>query len=605
MNRSIQQISQIFVFTLTALLGSARADTAGPPGAVPAGAAATASRQAPADPAASKSGALPPALPGVPATPAVAGNEAVDAALVDVALDVPDEPVIDEEVKAESAELEQVRAAEEKAGLIEPMVPEDPAARAAARLGLESPLRLRLRGAFGRETGPAPSSSGGRIAGLPEIDHDLLHLQAEYDIPIDMNPQVIAYVRFFQGPVIRKHFVKWLGRSHRFIPVFRDILREQGLPEDTVYLAMIESGFANLAASRARAVGAWQFIGETGKRMGLRQDFWVDERRDPEKAARAASKYLKELYRQTGDWRLAWAGYNAGVGKIYKARRAGQSDFWDMTRGKVLKNETKGYVPKLMAAAIVAKHHEAFGFTKAEIDAESWLGYEEVEIAHATPLAAIAEAAEVSEKALLDLNPELRRTCTPPRPFLIKLPKGNAAVFARNWPEVSERAGKLAFAQHRVGQGESLKAIASSYHVDVGTIVRMNGLKPGRHVKAGTEIVVPLNALARSQSVAFAATERALAAAEKPARTRRAGHQAVGTHAKLASVAGRLRATVQIRSGDSLWGIAQRFGVAVDEICVWNGIRNPGRFKLQVGHAIVIYPRRNASAEMGRVQRGG
>jgi peptidoglycan lytic transglycosylase D len=611
MNRYILSILQIFVCALTALLGSAvRAETAAVPSSIPAGATAAISSRAAAGFAALESGTLPAALPresGAPpptlpsesAAPEVAENDAVD---------VPDEPVIEEEVKAESAELEQVRAAEEKAGLTEPMVPEDPAARAAARLGLESPLRLRLRDAFGRETGPAFSSSGGRIAGLPEIDHDLRHLQAEYDIPIDVNEKVIAYVRFFQAPAVRQHFVKWLGRSHKYIPLFRDILRQQGLPEDTVYLAMIESGFGNLAASRARAVGAWQFIAPTGKRMGLRQDFWVDERRDPEKAARAASKYLKELYRQTGDWRLAWAGYNAGVGKIYKARRNGQVDFWSMTRGKVLKSETKGYVPKLMAAAIVAKHHEAFGFTKAEIEAERWLGYEEVEIAHATPLAAIAKAAEVSEKALLDLNPELRRTCTPPRPFLMKLPKGNAEVFARNWPEASERAGKLAFAQHRVGPGESLKAIASSYRVDVGTLVRMNGLKPGRHVKAGTEIVVPLNALARNQSVAFASTERALAAAEKPTRTRRAGHQVLTARAappKLASVAGRLRATVHIRSGDSLWGIAQRFGVAVEELCLWNGIRNPGRFKLQVGHQIVVYPRRNASAEKGRLERGG
>ena len=528
--------------------------------------------------------------------------------------ETPDEPVIEEEVQAESAELEQMRAAEEKARLTEPMMPEDPAARAAARLGLESPLRLRLRDVFGRESGAGPVEPAGRIAGLPEIDHDLRRLQAEYDIPIEVNEHVLAYVHFFQAPLVRGHFVKWLGRSSRYIPTFRRILREEGLPEDTVYLAMIESGFANLATSRAKAVGPWQFIAGTGKRMGLKQDFWVDERRDPEKAARAAAKYLKELYRQTGDWRLAWAGYNAGVGKIFKARRKGEQDFWAMARGRVLKKETKGYVPKLMAAAIVTKHAEAFGFKRSEVEPERWQEYEEVTIPHAIPLAAVAEAAEVPEKALLDLNPELRRTCTPPRAYAIKLPKGRGEAFAKNWPGVSEAAGKLAFAQHRVRAGESLKAIAATYHVDQATVVRMNGLRAGRRVKSGTDLVIPLNALARSQGVAFASAERK--ASERPGRARKAeARRAVLAHAgapaptqpKLADVAGRLRATIQVRAGDSLWGIAQKFGVAVDEICRWNGIRNPRRFKLQVGRELVLYPRRDAaaSATAARTARSG
>jgi membrane-bound lytic murein transglycosylase D len=512
-----------------------------------------------------------------------------------------DEPAIQAEVRVESAELEQVREAEEQARLTDPSLAEDPAARAASRLGLESPLRLRLRGTLGREVGPAQIEPGERIAGLPEIDHDLRRLQAEYDIPIEVNEKVIAYVRFFQAPAVRKHFVKWLGRSSKYIPTFRRILREEGLPEDTVYLAMIESGFGNLATSRARAVGAWQFIPATGKRMGLRQDFWVDERRDPEKAARAAARYLKELHGQTRDWRLAWAGYNAGVGKIYKAWRHGQDDFWEMTRGRVLKAETKGYVPKLMAAAIVAKHPEAFGFTREEIQAETWQEYEEVPIPQATPLSVIAEAAEIPEKALLDLNPELRRTCTPPRAYSIKLPKGRGEAFARNWPAASSAAGKLAFAQHRVGAGESLRTIAKAYRVDQSLIARVNGLRPGRHVKAGTELVIPLNALARSQGVAFASAERLSSQPAKASRARRAESRkaAVALSRPAREVPGRTRATVHVRAGDSLWGIAQRFGVALDELCRWNGIRDPRRFKLQAGRQLVVY-RRAPSVTLGR-----
>jgi membrane-bound lytic murein transglycosylase D len=519
------------------------------------------------------------------------------AAVTTTGADAADEPEIEQEVRAESAELEQVRAAEEKAHLAGPAGPEDPAARAAARLGLESPLLKRLRDAFGREAVPLSPDGTGRIPGLPEIDHDLRQLQAEYDIPIEVNDRVIAYIHFFQSPFIRKHFVKWLARSHRYLDVFRGILRQEGLPEDSVYLAMIESGFANHATSRARAVGPWQFIASTGKRMGLQQDFWVDERRDPEKAARAAARFLKELYQQTGDWRLAWAGYNAGVGKIFKAQRRGQRDFWAMTRGRVLRAETKGYVPKLMAAAIVSKHAEAFGFGRDEIVPERWQEYEEVSIPHATPLATVATAAGVPEKALLDLNPELRRTCTPPRPYTIKVPRGQGEVFARNWPAVSEAAGKLAFAQHRVGRGESLRMIARAYHVDEAAITRMNGLRPGRRVRRGTEIVIPLNALAQSQAAAFASAEPP--EPERPARVHRArGRGRAAFSRRLAAVdkRGRTRATIHVRAGDSLWGIAQKFGVAVEEICRWNGIRNPRRLKLQIGRELIVYRRPNEAA---------
>ncbi len=524
--------------------------------------------------------------------------------------DTPDEPVIDAEVKLESAELEQMRAAEELVHPDNPAGVDDPS-RDTARTTLDSPLRQRLRDSAGRERGPAPEQ-GGRIAGLPELDHDLRQLQAEYDIPVEVNEKVISYVRFFQNvPLVRKHFVKWLGRSHKYIPAFRRILREEGLPEDTVYLAMIESGFANMATSRAKAVGPWQFIAETGRRMGLRQDFWVDERRDPEKAARAAARYLKELHQQTGDWRLAWAGYNAGVGKIYRAWAAGQKDFWSMAEGRVLKAETKGYVPKLMAAAIIAKHPEAFGFTASEIEAESWQDYELVTVPRATPLTAVAEAAGTTERAVLDLNPELRRSCTPPRPHVVKVPYGQAAAFAENWPDLEAKVGKLAFAQHKVGRGESLRAIARKYGIGEDTLARMNGVRAGRRVRTGTELVIPLNAASRVQAVAFAAAEppaqaeRSSRASSRRSRSsrgevvlaaRRSGGTAKVVKASLgtkraASRDARERAVVKVRSGDTLWSIAQHFGVAVDELCRWNGIRNAKRFKLLAGKALVVYPR--------------
>jgi len=494
--------------------------------------------------------------------------------------DAPDDQEIEAEVEAQSQELEDLRAAEEQARPLDSAQAGERASRAATGLGLESPLRQRLAEALAVDLG-GPAEVAGRIPGLPEIDHDLRRLRAEFDIPLEVNDAVVAYVRFFQHPKVRPHFVRWLARSSRWLPRFKEILHKEGLPEDTAFLAMIESGFASLAQSRARAVGPWQFIAGTGKRMGLTMDFWVDERRDPEKSARAAARYLKELHDQFGDWRLAWAGYNAGGGKIARAQRKGYQDFWAMTRGRrVLKRETAGYVPKLMAAAIVTKHAKAFGFGPDEVEAESWVPYELVPVPRATLLSEVARAAEVPEKILLDLNPELRRTCTPPRPYDLKVPKGQAEVFARNWAGVSGEAGELAFARHRLEKGESVAAVAQAHGVSLAAVQRMNGLKPGRKVHPGTEIVIPLTALARRQV--------AQAEPDPPPRRQRV-RPAPPPRPPDPDPSSLTRGTVKVASGDSLWAIARRLGVALEELCRWNGIRNPRQHKLFPGDELVVY----------------
>jgi membrane-bound lytic murein transglycosylase D len=531
----------------------------------------------------------------------------------DPSSDAPDDVAIEQKVREESAALEDLHDAEQKAHLLDDLSPGNEAAAAASRLGWESPLRQRLGDAFRREPG-STRDAGGAIAGLPEIDHDLARLQAEYDIPIEVNEAVVAYVRFFQSPRVRPHFVKWLGRSSRYIPRYREILKEEGLPEDTVYLAMIESGFANLAASKAKAVGPWQFIGATGKRFGLGQDFWLDERRDPEKSARAAARYLKELHHQTGDWRLAWAGYNAGVGKIFKARRHGQLDFWTMTRGRILKPETKGYVPKLMAAAIVSKHAEAFGFSREEIEAQSWREYEEVVVPRATELSFVAEAAGVPEQALLELNPELRRTCTPPKAYALKLPKGRGEAFAATWPQIADRAAKHGVARHRVMKGETLAAIAKEYGVEHTTLAKLNGVRPGRRVKQGSVLAVPLGALARQDAEALAA-QLPRPQIEEPVRVVRLhGKKAGKKQAALAQASAPkrakqqpqsiLRASVKVRSGETLWSVAKRLGVEVNQLARWNGIRNPNRHTLRAGQKLYIAPRATAASPAGGGTRG-
>lgn len=186
----------------------------------------------------------------------------------------------------------------------------------------------------------------------------------DFDIPIRVNSAVEHWVDYFTGRG-RKHFTRYLERSEYFIPYIQPILSQNKMPKDLVYLAMIESGFNNHARSRARAVGPWQFIGATGKRYGLSVNWWVDERRDIRKSTQAAANYLKDLYQMFGSWELAAASYNAGEAKIRRAvRRFGSYDFWAISRQRFLKPETRNYVPKMMAAAIISKNREQFGFPK-------------------------------------------------------------------------------------------------------------------------------------------------------------------------------------------------------------------------------------------------
>lgn len=506
------------------------------------------------------------------------------------------------EIDAASAELEDVRAAERAVHVQEVPSLETRAAETTEGLGLGSPLRGQLEGALSRDVTAPQADSPDRIALLPELDHGLEKLRAEFDIPIDVNEAVVSYVRFFQLPLVRPHYVKYLGRGHRYIPRYQQIMREEGVPEDTVFLAMIESGFANYATSRARAVGPWQFIAPTGKLFGLKQDFWVDERRDPEKAAHAAARFLKELYQQTGDWRLAWAGYNAGLGTVQRAQARGYPDYWSMVAAKgrrALRAETKGYVPKLMAAAIMARHPEAFGFKPEEIEPERWPDSEEVTIPDAAPLALIAAAAGVGEAELVDLNPELRRAITPPRPYQLKIPAASAATFAANWPAMKSQVRVAIFEGHVVQRGETLSGLAVRYGVSVDGIVALNPKVNPRALRLGTELVIPrVAARSTAQAAAPAATARPPAAApptapaSTPAPTAPAAAPAsapVPAQAPAAAATAETRAGVwKVKPGDTLWSISRNAGLPLDELCRLNGIGNPRHHKLQIGARLVV-----------------
>jgi membrane-bound lytic murein transglycosylase D len=269
------------------------------------------------------------------------------------------------------------------------------------------------------------------IPGLPELGYDLERLQADFDIPIEVNDRVLVQLREYQSPGSRRGLLRWIANAHRYGERYRAILQEHGVPGDLVYLAMIESGLSTHAVSSAGAVGPWQLIAATGKQFGLRRDRWVDERRDPEKSARAAARFLRHLHERMGDWHLAWAAYNAGPERVARALRRGHAGFWVMERG-VLPGETRAYVAKIIAAAILSRHPEAFGIRVDPLEPAPWVEYALVVIPRSTSLARLGRAAGVSARELRELNPELLTGATPPRPYLLKIPVASLGAFAEN-----------------------------------------------------------------------------------------------------------------------------------------------------------------------------
>src|SRR6266436_2892505 len=494
--------------------------------------------------------------------------------------DSADDPDAQAEVEKSTAELEAVRKAEEKAGLL----PQAPGAgpRDGISVGLDpaDPVARDLSTALGTGLDGAPladpAPAGGVSAKLPELlGISEEELRAKYDIPVELNDAVVAYIRFFQTDA-REHFSKWLGRSTRYIPMMRQVLERERLPLDTVYLAMIESGFSAYAYSFAKAAGPWQFVVGTSKRYGLLTDFWVDERRDPYKATIAASRYLKELReRFKGNWYLAWAAYNAGEGRISRAiRNERTTDFWRMMgKGRTLRAETKHYVPKLIAAALIAKHPERFGF---RVDYEEPREMEEVRVPDSTDLHVLANAAGISFEEFRDLNPELRRFCTPPGGWTIKLPHGTKETFLAAYQKLDAK-DRLSFTEHKVEKGEPLGKIARAYGVSEAAILRTNGIKSYRQIKPGRMLVIPM-----------AGSSRGLLAGSQLEDRR--GRALVRTMtAVVAPAPKRLTGTLYtVKPGDTLWTIAAKFSTTVDKLRKLNGLTGRRARSLQVGQTIAV-----------------
>jgi soluble lytic murein transglycosylase-like protein len=256
--------------------------------------------------------------------------------------------------------------------------------------------------------------------------------QVKFDVPIQMNKQVRAYLVYFSTE--RKEVIRrYLSRSTRYLPMIKEVFQEYGLPEDLAYLAMIESGFNTKAYSPAAACGMWQFIKGTGLRYGLAINNYVDERRDPEKSTRAAAQYLLDLYKQFGSWYLAAASYNCGEGRVQRELdQSTHKNFWELSANMCLPTETKNYVPQMIAATIIAKNPGKFGFKN--VPYLPALKYDKVQVKEATSLEAAAMAVNVPPEEIQTLNPELLRGVTPPETasYTLYLPPNSKELFAKN-----------------------------------------------------------------------------------------------------------------------------------------------------------------------------
>jgi membrane-bound lytic murein transglycosylase D len=309
-----------------------------------------------------------------------------------------------------------------------------------------------------------------------------------------MNPRaersVDRNLRAFTGR-IKKRFGIYLSRSARYTRMMRSILREEGIPEDMVYLAMIESGFNTHAYSPARASGPWQFMKHTGKRFGLRLNRWVDERRDPVKSTRAAGRYLRYLHNMFDSWSLAMAAYNAGEGRIRGAlRKSSSRDYWSLMGTRHIKPETKNYVPKFIAARLIAVAPEKYGFT--DINYYDDFVFDEVELKKQMKLSDAASFAGTTIKAIKELNPELRRDRTPPvKSYRLRVPRGAKELFVAN---ALRRAGEhsVAAKTYTVESGDSIGSISEKTGVPGEIIISYNRLEGLSPLETGLTLVLPI-----------------------------------------------------------------------------------------------------------------
>lgn len=403
-----------------------------------------------------------------------------------------------------------------------------------------------------------------------------------HDVEIQLNKKVLSYIELFQGN-LREWFGEGLRRGTRYLPMIQDEFQKAGLPLDLAYVPLVESAFKSTALSRARARGIWQFVRTTGLEHGLKQNWYVDERADPEKATKAAATYLKTLGGMfDGDWHLALASYNGGPGRVQRAmKRSHKTDFWSLTAtSRYLPRETREYVPMILAAMVIAKNPSEYGF---KFEAELPLSYEKVTVPDPIDLRRVAEWAGTSIDEIEALNPELRRWTTPVRypNYQVKVPVGSGDAFRARLTEESPE-NLTALQWHTVKRGESLLTISRKLKVKQADLAEANYISVRARVAPGQQLIIP-----RAPTTLLAAT------VDNPApETQMAVSRPVVTGtASLSKAPTKLepqRLVYRVKRGDTLFSIAKLYNTTVDSLKSWN-TRTIRGTRINVGDRLTIF----------------
>ncbi|SRR6266567_2459340 len=357
------------------------------------------------------------------------------------------------------------------------------------------------------------------------------------DLPLMMTDQVAGYITYFSGRG-RGVFERAFARSGRYHEMIVSTLKQEGVPQDLIYLAQAESGFHPLAVSRVGARGIWQFMASRGRGYGLHHNMWVDDRQDPEKSTRAAAHHLKDLYAQFGDWYLAMAAYNSGPGTVQAAvKRTGYADFWELYRRNVLPKETRNYVPIILAVTIMTKNPSQYGLDDVTMDQPA--DYDTVSISYPVDLRLVAECVGSTSSELQDLNPSLLRLTTPREgTFELHLPAGTKERYETAVASIPPDM-RLWWRYHTVHSGDTLASLARNYHTTAKSISEANHLD-GTELEADAKLVIPV---------------------------------APGKHPMSDTATYARRITrYKVHAGDSIESVAENFGVSPQMLRRWNGI---------------------------------
>jgi membrane-bound lytic murein transglycosylase D len=401
---------------------------------------------------------------------------------------------------------------------------------------------------------------------------------ANHDIPIPLNPRVLAYIELFQGR-LHDFIEEGMKRGSRYLPMIQSVFRAEGLPLDLAFVPLVESAFKPNALSRAKAKGVWQFMSGTALENGLRRDWYIDERSDPEKATVAAAKYLRVLSKMfDGDWHLALASYNGGPGRMQRAmKKAGLDDFWSLSaKPKLLPRETREYVPMILAAMVIARNPSQYGF---DFEPETAPEIDKVTLPRPVDLRRVAEWTDTTIDHIQALNPELRRWTTPVRDtkYQLKVPAGTAAIVTARLSE-GPPADLASLKYYTVKRGDTLMTIARKLRVSKADLAEANYLRGTSRVAAGQRLMVP-----------HEATVRLAARAERPAPATEARTTVTesGQLAQAAASSNRVKVNYEVRRGDTLSSIARLFKTTVASLKTWNP-RPPGN-QLTAGQRLTVY----------------